>query len=62
MTLKSIYLVMRRRYDEDCYHPKMAYNNKEEALSTCISLTRSNELYSYSVLDIPLGYSVEVDE
>ena len=45
---------MRKRYDESYSKPVAASKDKLTALATCLKLTRSKDIFEFSVLEVPV--------
>ena len=54
MESNKLYLVMRKRYDESYSKPVAASKDKLTALATCLNLTRSKDIFEFSVLEVPV--------
>ena len=54
MESNKLYLVMRKRYDESYSKPVAASRDKLTALATCLNLTRSKDIFEFSVLEVPV--------
>lgn len=58
----KVYLVMRRRYDESYSKPVAASKDKLTALATCMNLTKSKDIFEFSVQEVPLLDNLTVKE
>ena len=54
METNNIYLVMRKRYDEGYSKPIAASTDKLKSLAMCMNLTKSKDIFEYSMLEVPL--------
>lgn len=54
MNSDSVFLVMRKRYDESYSKPVAASKDKLTALATCLNLTKSKDIFEFSVLEVPV--------
>ena len=54
MDSNNIYLVMRKRYDEGYSKPVAAFTDKLRSLAMCMNLTKSKDIFEYSMLEVPL--------
>ena len=54
MEPNKLYLVMRKRYDESYSKPVAASKDKLTALATCLNLTKSKDIFEFSVLEVPV--------